>query len=229
MPRNITIATIVTRCKQRADRENDGHISDSEWKSYISEVYGRDVYSTVAESGLRYFETESTVSANGSASYTEPADHLATIGIDRVIDSSGRRDTLREVMAQERSRWLGSTGDAVAYSLVDDKLVLFPNPSSGDYRWLYIPQPPDLSAASDVTNVDVVTADGEAVLLWGVTILAKGKSEEDASLAIREHARAREALAVWASLRAFSQPRIRQVMDGYGDYDHDPADWRWPR
>lgn len=222
MPRRYTMGALVTRCQQRADLENDGHVT--EWKALISEQYG-DLYSIVAASGLRYFETEATITATGAASYAEPDDHLATVGLDHV-DSAGTRRPLAEIMVQERHRWIGLTGEAFAFALVDDRILLYPKPATGTYILIYIPQPPDLSSYADATVVDVVTPDGEAFLVWGVTVKALAKSEADVSLAIAEREAARTRLATWAALRSFNQPRR---IPEYGDYDPiDPSAW-WNR
>jgi hypothetical protein len=224
--RNVTLATLITRCQQRADLENDGHIAAGEWKALVSEMYG-ELQLLVAETGMRYFETEATITANGSASYALPSDHLATIGVDYVQDAAGTRRTLQEIMVQERSAVLGRTGEAFMFAIVGQTLELYPRPSGGTYKHLYIPQPPDLAGASDSADVDVVTPDGEAFLIWGVAVKALAKSESDVRLAMAEREAARERLRNWAQLRSFVTPRRR--VGGDDDAIHrDPADW-WPR
>lgn len=228
MPRRYQLSELVTRCKRRADKEGDGSISDSEWKALISEMYG-ELHGEVAGAGLRYFETESTVTATGTTSYAEPTDHLATIGVDLVIDSAGRRRELTELMPTEQAAWSGLTGEAHRYALVDDQLYFFPNPSSGTYKWRYIAQSPDLSSEADATLVDVVTPDGEAFLIWGVAVKALSKSEADVSVAMTEREQARGRLRDWAIQRAMTQPR-RLVQPEYGAdnaWGYDPSDWRW--
>jgi hypothetical protein len=229
MPRTVTLGTLVTRCKQRADREGDSHISDSEWKALISEVYASEIYGVVADAGLPYFQSEQTISATGADSYAEPADHLSTIAIDRVLDASGRRDTMTELMAQEIDRWAGTTGDAHGWAHIDDQIFLYPNPSSGTYKHRYIAQPADLSSSADGTAVDLVNADGESALIWGVTVLAKSKSDEDVTLAMRMRDEARERMVMWAANRSLNSPRRRIVSDDALVGGIDPADWRWPR
>lgn len=227
MPRRYQLSELVTRCKRRADMEHDSSVSDSEWKALISEVYG-ELHGEVSATGLRYFETESTVTATGATSYNEPTDHLATIGVDLVVDSAGRRRELEELMPLEQARWSGLSGEAHRYALIDDQLYLFPNPSSGTYKWRYIAQSPDLSAEADATLVDVVSPDGEAFLVWGTALLALSKGEKDVTLAIQRQEAARVRLRSWASDRAMTQPR-RMSMPGYGESfnDYDPSDWRW--
>jgi hypothetical protein len=222
--------TLRTRCKQRCDKEHDRSISDPEWNSLLAESYG-ELWGIVAETGLRYWETRVTITADGSASYDEPADVMATIGVDFLEQgtTTGTRRMLDEIMVQERSRWAGVTGEAHAYTLVDDQLFLYPTPLSGTYEWLYIPQPSDLNAFSDSDLVDVVTTDGERFLIWCTAVKALSKGENDVQLAMVERDSAREKLMQWAVLRAFNQPRRGIVREGPNrdwPYAFDSADWR---
>lgn len=197
----------------------------------ISEQYG-DLYSEVEKTGMRHFESTSTIAATGAASYAVPSDHLATIGLDRVTDSLGSIVSLDEMMMQERTRWQGQVGDAQTYAVIGNFIFLFPKPASGTYTLLYMPQSPDLSVAADSTLVDVVQADGEAFLTWGVAVKALSKSEADVSLARLEREAARERFVSWCIMRAFTQPRrpivrrsVNEAMSA-GDYIDDPGNFR---
>lgn len=212
--------------------EGEGFIGDPEWKALISEQYGH-VYATVVKQGMRHFESTQTITADGSTSYALPSDHDQTIGIDR-LDSSGRTFDLGEMMIQERNAWSGQTGDARAYSIVGQTIVLFPRPSSGTYYHVYVPQSPDISALSDDATVDVVTADGEAFLINGAATKALMKRGEDPTFCMRERDAAEERFVEDVMLRALVNPRRRVVMpspmDAFGDdwgLYNDPGSWRW--
>ncbi len=225
MPRRFTLGDLVTMCQQRCDMENQTSISTTEWKRMISTTYG-DLHSLVSSTGLRYFETSTTITATGAASYSEPADHLSTIGVDYVVNSStGQRRALYELMPQERNRFTGMTGQAVAFMLVDDALSLWPKPSSGSYVWLYIPQPPHLAALADAEVIDVITPDGESFLVWGVAVQAKAKEESDTNHAEREREAARQRVIEWATMRNILQPRRRIVEDDVDIGYRYPGDW----
>lgn len=232
MPRIYRLDDLRLRCQRRSNKEGDPSISIPEWNALISEQYG-DLYSEVEKTGLRYFESAFAFSANGAASYAVPVDHLATLGIDRITDSVGSRVTLDEMMSPERTRWAGQVGDAQSYAIVGQLIYLFPKPSSGNYEMLYMPQAPDLSTAADSTSVDVVQADGEAFLIWGVVVKALSKSESDVRTAMAEREAARVRFVDWAILRAFVQPRrpiyrlSRNEDDGSGGCGgvDDPGGW----
>lgn len=220
------MSTLVERCQRRADKENDDHISESEWKALISEQYG-DLFSVVAGTGMRYFESTSTITADGSASYDEPEDVLSVTAVRYVVNTStNEQRDLQEIMAQETSDWSGLTGEAQVWAHVDDQIHLFPKPSSGSYIVSYIPQAPDLSEYGDADVVDVVTPDGEAFLIWGVAVKALAKSQHDVSVAMAEREAARVRLTEWAVLKAFNSPR-RRPDPGLSDIYTDPAEWRF--
>ncbi len=196
MPRRYEMGTLVTRCQQRCDLVNDDHLATAEWKQLISEVYG-ELWSEVSSTGRRFFETSTTITADGSESYDEPEGHLSTLRIARV-DSDGRESQLDDVMPDEEAMLKGQTGDARYWTLVDDQLFLYPVPSSGSYKWYYLQQPTELSSYADDDIVDVVCPAGEAFLIAGVAVLALGKREKNVQLWLTERERQRELLQVWA-------------------------------
>jgi hypothetical protein len=178
------MSDLLLRCKRRADMENDDSIDDDEWKSYIEEVYA-ELWAEVSRSGQRYFETSTTVTATGAASYSEPTGHFSTVRIVRVLDD-GTEVQLRELQPGEEASWRGSTGDASVFTHVDDQLFLYPNPSSGTYKWYYRYQPTNLSTYADGQYVDVVVGAGLAFLVWGTAAIALGKGEKDVRFALSQ-------------------------------------------
>lgn len=223
MPRRIAMSTLVTRCQQRADKVGDDHLT--EWNSLISEVYAADVFSVVAGTGLRYFEYVVTLTTTGAAYVSEPDDHLSTIRLD-YVDSSGRHIEVEPINVDEEGKLAGlpaSADRAYYYTLVDDRIYLYPTPPTGQtYEMLYIPQSPDLNdyAADDL--VDVVTPDGEACLYWGVALLARAKASQDVALHMRKHEQHRTRLQEWAAERSLTQMQTRAVDKS----DRCPTD-RW--
>lgn len=231
MPRKYEMSTLVERCKQRCDLENDESISDSEWKALVSEAYGADVYTVVCDAARQYFEHVSTIATDGQESYDEPEDHFSTIAIE-YVKSDGKRRRLRPLPPQMRARWAGSNGnEAIWYAHVDDQIVLYPTPPAGQtYELLYVPQPPDLTTYADDDIVDVVTPDGEAALIWAVTVKAKSKSESDVQLAMVERDAAKQKLLEWAVAKMLLEPYLREVdeMDPR-DAPISDGDWRFNR
>jgi hypothetical protein len=221
------MGTLVTRCQQRADKVGDDHILGPEWKSLISEVYGADVHSVVSGTGLRYFEYTASLTSTGATYLEEPDDHYATIRLD-YVDSAGKHHPLSELNSHEEAYFaaLGS-GTARFYALVDDRIYVYPTPASGQtYELLYIPQPPDLSEYADDDVIDLVTADGEACLIWGVAALAKSKASQDSSLHLKKQEDHRYKLQGWAAERALAHARRRPAADEYAESGFEEGDYR---
>lgn len=230
MPRSFALSVLITRCKQRADLENSTHITDGEWSTLISEQYG-DLFSVVASSGLRYFESRTTLTTTGVATVTVPTAHYATVRLDWLVNgtTTGERRELEELMSPEEPNWAGVGGsNARAFAVSNDLIYLYPRPPTGQtYELTYVPQPPTFDGATDTsTQIDLVTPDGEAFLIYGVMVKALAKSESDVRLAMAEREAARQRLLEWATLRAFTQPRRRIVSDFDGQ-PYDPGDWRY--
>lgn len=210
-----TMLQLVGICQRRADKETDDHVGGeyaNEWKELISEAYG-ELHGAVAWTGARYFETEATITATGASSYALPSDHLSTIGVDRVVDSAGRRQQLDELMVQERDIFGGVTGNAQLWAFTGTNIALYPTPASGSYKHIYVPQPTDYSAASNSTSVDLINNDGLQFIVWRVASVAMHKGADDQQRAVGEAAAARERLVEWAVARALTMPKRRQVRE----------------
>lgn len=226
-----TITQLIGLCKRRSDKENDEHVDDDEWKELISEVYG-ELHGAVAKTGARYFETEATISPTGAASYSLPSDHLSTVGVDRVTDAAGSRVDLVEIMVQERTIFSGRTGEAWGYSFTGTNIKLYPTPSSGTYKHIYVPQPTDYSASAGSTSIDLINNDGMKFLVWSVASIALHKGDANQIRAVEERDRAMAGLTEWAVLRSLTMPKRRQVrdvdlgLDQYGQWTL-PGSYRW--
>lgn len=235
MPRQYRLDDLRLRCQRRSNKENDPSIATPEWNMMISEQYG-DLYSEVEKTGMLHFRSTLTITASGAANYAAPADYLATIALNRIINvTTGDKRPMDELMIQEESRWAGQIGDAQCFTLIGSTITLYPNPSSGTYELQYMPQSPDLSTAADSTQVDVVNADGEAFLIFGVAVKALMKAEADVQLYMVERESARKRLVEWATLKAFTQPRRPQYRRSInerlaaGDWVDDPGGfWETP-
>lgn len=231
MPRLIEMGTLLLRCKQRADKTGDDFIGGSdtaEWHRLISEVYGADVFQVVTDTGLRYFETTATLTTAGVAYVTEPLNIAKVVRLD-YIESATQRTELIEVTSQEQAALTGLTGSAPVYfALVDDRIYLYPTPATGlTLEIVYVPQAPDLSGYASTACVDVVSADGEACVIWGVAALAKIKSSQDASIYLQKQEQHRDRLQGWAADRVITQARRRPAADEYSERrGYDEGDYR---
>ncbi len=217
--------TWITRAKQLADLENDDSIAAAVWKWFASMCYG-ELWSEISLGAAdRYFETSTTVTATGAASYDEPEGHFATVRVARVIDGDGHEEPLTELSAQQEMYMRGQDGDACFWSLIDDQLYLFPNPSSGTYKWYYTQQPTDISSYADGDIVDVVTPAGEQFFIWGIVGLALAQQKKSVELALLMKEKAREQLQFQAASRNLYEPKTRGEMADDGDVVYGADGW----
>lgn len=236
MPRLLTMSTVVQRAQRRGDNEFNAQIDSSvggEWYALASEQYG-ELVALVAETGMRYFDKAQSFTTDGTNVLAQPSDHYETIGLDHILNATtGQRRALREMMAQDRARWSGLTGDAVAYELVTASFLLYPTPPAGQtYELRYVPQAPDLTLLVGASTIDVINPAGEAFLIWGMAVKSMAKTNDDPSGAIAERDRHAEQLVAWATERALNEPRRRVVRGELDLWDcddaGDPAGW-WNR
>ncbi len=233
MPRLIEMGALLLRCKQRADKVFDDHVGGddtAEWRRLISEVWAADVFQPVAGTGSRYFETRSTLTTTGAAYVSEPSGIMNPIRLD-YVDASGQHHELQQVSIQEEGSFSGApAGDrAYRFAHVDDRIYLYPTPPSGQtYELLYVPQATDLSGYADDACVDVVNADGEACVIWGVAALARVKASQDVALHMAKQQLHRDRLEYWAASLALTQPARRHHADEYDErVPFEEGDWRF--
>jgi hypothetical protein len=228
--RTVTLGTLVTRCKRRADLENQDDPSSAMVKEEIHLVYA-ELYGILVESGSSYFDTEATITTDGTNDYPLPADHLVSVGVDYVVDFAGRRRELAELMVQERNWATGLTGapSAVAWRFSGTNIILHPTPPAGQtYKHVYVPTPPDLSTADDATLIEMATLDGEQFLIWAVSAVLKHKVGMDNRVDREEREAARERVQFWAAQRALNNGRRRIVIDDVDALSQwMPGDYRY--
>lgn len=209
MARNVLISTLTTRARQRWSGEGDNAIDTTELKALVSEFYA-ELHAVVADKGSNYFFSEATLDLNNLAL---PSDHMATIGVDLVLSGATgpRRPVWGPIGPADRTYVIGLSAGGPAYFWAEEgaNLALYPSPTAGTYKHLYVPQPTDISTASDTTTVDLINIYGERLVLWGVASVAQHKGSSSQQRAVDEHQRARAELEYWACQRSLGQPVYR--------------------
>jgi hypothetical protein len=229
MPLLFTRSRLRDICRRRVDMKKNQARSNDDFNELMNEQYG-ELWGVASENGGRYFEKSSSITADGSESYTEPTDQLSYVRMAHVL-SDGREEPLYEIEAREEWRYKGLTGDARRYTIVDDQVFLYPKPSSGTYKLYYIQQPTDLTLLGDGDSIDVINMDGLKFLVWGVAVLVHGELEGNALLALKERDAARDRLHWWCVQRALNAPR-RHVIEpaSTNEQEWDPSGfWNRPQ
>lgn len=152
MSRTVTLLELRTRSRELADQENSStFIDDAELNAYINASLGR-WHSMVAHADPERYGAEDTITATGATSYALPADYLATLAVDYKLNDQTYIPIIRSNV-NERNFYRESTNTdrARAFRLYAGNIILMPNPTSGEYRHLY------------VTHADVLASDGDTV------------------------------------------------------------------
>lgn len=223
MPRIFTLGALVLRVRRITDSES-GAPSDTEIKEWISSWYGQ-LHELFVATGFEYFRKEQTLTAQTTAA---PSDYLGTLGIDYL--SGNTYHALRRLQPTERNRYSGqSGGQAVAFELYGNdtgapSITLWPAPSAGQsYRHRYIPQPADLSAAADATNVDVIMPAAEQLLVYGAASDLMAKEESDPTYYERKVEQARARIEAMAHNRDMAQSQ--RIIDINEERIYRSGDW----
>lgn len=155
----VTLATLRTRVRERADMPTAGFIADSSTSldAFINEGAQRLHERLIDSLGEEYVSSTSTITtASGTSDYAVPSDFFRLYGVDLTIH--GKVRTLKPFGRNERNYFRNATNNAnwlgtPRYSLVGGNVRLYPIPQ-GVYSGsiLYAPTITVLSSTSDTVN-----------------------------------------------------------------------------
>lgn len=227
MPRTTTLATLRTRCKERADMENSTFISDAEWNRYISASYA-ELYDLLIKAQPDFYRAEQTITGDGTTSdfavATSPQ-YYGTIRVD-YQESTGNYWALKYASGNEANYfdYINSQGPAEVYHFVYNTstpstpmIRLIPTPGNNEtYRHVYTVAPADLTDDADI--VDGVSGWEEYIVI-DAAIKALTKEESPTGGLERQLERMRQRLKEMAE--------NRQIGDAGHVYDSRGAQFSW--
>jgi len=173
---SVTLSTIRTRAKQRADMEKSKFVTDAEWNAFINAAY-KELYDLLVLKFEDYFITEnySNTIASGSDSFALPSNFYKVVGID-VLRSGTAGTTSASWEKLERFNFNERNRDSdeavrnrlrfpiVRYRLLGSNVKIAPaSRAEGTYRLWYVPKATELSADGD--TLDEVNGYEEYVIL----------------------------------------------------------------
>lgn len=221
----VSLSTLRTEAKQRADMIDSDFVTDSEWNSYINKGWS-ELYDILIASYEDYF-TEGPVEftlTSGQFEYTLTDDFYKLRGLDFKVGGQNEWTALEPFMFNERNeqsfglrrRVLGQAN--VRYRIVKDKIRLVPEDEApGDYRIWYFPEANTLSDDSD--EIEVIAGWEEYVVLYAA-ILALDKEESDSSKLDKKLSKLKTRIENMAPNRDSDNPqRIQDVgrtISGFG-------------
>lgn len=220
--RNFTLAQLRTSVRQRADVENDNHLSDAEVNGYISASYAW-LYDLLVNSGFPYFECSQTITTTGASQYALHAAFYRILLVRYQVDSDNW-DPVVEANPHIINYVSSSGGRASWFRQVGNCVVLYPTPPSGQtYQVVYIPAAAQLT--TDTQQVDGVNGWEELIIIDAAIKCLRKKRDDTA-----DHERDRKMLVKritdYAADRVMTSAR-GPVPESEMFYDSDPASWRY--
>ena len=200
---NVTIATLMSRSRQRADMENNNFVQDSELVEYINaglaelhdilvQQYGEDYY--VSSKDFTTVAGTDTYPIISSTSGPNATDFYKLRGIDAKINNSDYF-TLSPFNFNERNlyqNWgswslLGLTN--VRYRLVGGNIIFTPQPDGATaVKFWYIPTAAQFASSTDTsTEWDDLNGYAEYVVTFAAIRMLQ-KEESDVSVFLAQKA-----------------------------------------
>lgn len=227
MPRTFTVAEMVTTVRQRADLENDEHVTDPEIIANLSAAYA-ELVNILISTGIPYFEKEKIYYSVGSPTrkYGLPSDYLGTLRVD-YISSTEEDIEIIEISPRALSRVAKTTsGRALYYRVVGSDLYLYPIPPSGQqYRFTYVPNPVKLTTTTQ--EIDGFAGFEEFVIV-GACIRCLAKQDRNTNFMEGERTRLTKLIEATALNRSLaSSLSLVESASSYGGRVRGPED-DWP-
>ena len=152
----VTLSSIKTQARERADMVNSKFFSESELNNYVNQSV-KELYDRLINAGEYYYLQSANLSVvSGDDTYALPADFYKLLGVDLVVDSKGNAVTLRPFQFEQRNAYLFTpTWNIVGlsylrYMVLGDNIKFVPQPNSPQQiRVWYAPLCSDLVNDSD--------------------------------------------------------------------------------
>ncbi len=186
MANPATLATIRTRCRQRADKVNSTFVTDAELNELINQAW-TELYGLLVANYEDYYATLGSLSVSANVEYTAlPTDFYKALAI---FSLSGAAGTTRQKLERYNVNDLGAVNADYAYSfqrlsgyrIMGANAYWYPKPQAAStVEFWYIPQPVRLVLDGDVISPQVV--DGwDEFIVNDVAMKIRLKEEGDAS------------------------------------------------
>ncbi len=223
---SVTVATLITRAKQRSDMENRDNVSDSEWIMYVNAGY-KKLYDLLVAKFEDYFTVSTTFTiAAGATSSTLPASFYKLRGVDRAMDGTAAPEyyAILPFNFEKRnsrgflSRYYSIQPD-IRYRIMSNTLMFSPEDQApGSYRIWYTPVATDLTLTTN--TVDGVNG-FEEFIEFDAAIQAIIKEESDASALMAERMKVEQRIIEMAANRDIGEVEAVGDVSGFGSGYYD--------
>jgi hypothetical protein len=233
---SVTIETLTTRVRQRADFENSQFVTDEEILTHINASLG-ELWELLVAAAPEFYVNYQVISPTGAEAglFDMPDDYFGTVGVDYEL-STGQWIALTKIMLSERNNYDYSIQDISQGYTFDrstpagtspfPKLHLLPHPRANHtYRHVYTMAAPTLEVGG-TESVDGINGFEEYIVI-DVAIKLLSKEESPTGVYERQKDAMTARLLAAAELRTLTEAGRVSDHDGSSVYIVDPADYRW--
>lgn len=216
----VTVETLRTLARQRADMLNSQFVSATEWISYINYSY-KELYDILVSKFEDYYSVEYPFSITTGNSAALPSNFYKMRGVDRALGADEfytvRPFSFEDRNNRRRVQFYRGLYPTVRYRILGNNILFTPDDNAvGDYRLWFIPRASDLTVASDV--VDGVNGWEEYVVV-DAAIKALQKEESDVSVLMAQKQALLLRINDMANNRdAGESDRITDITTSYDDF-----------
>ncbi|NBS70223.1 hypothetical protein EBT31_15120 [bacterium] len=200
---NITVSSLVTNARQRANKERSNFVTDAEILQLVDRAY-KELYDLVVTSYQDYYaEDYDFTTVGGQKEYALPSNFYKLLGVDMYIDAD-RFVTLRQFMFQERNKYRFNMitptipAQIMQYHILGSNLRLMPSPTSQTaMKVWFVPRAKNLTTSAspgtdEVNQVDCQNGWEDFIITSAaIYILIKEESDVTALMAMKEEAKQR--------------------------------------
>jgi hypothetical protein len=184
MANPATLATIRTRCRQRADKVNSTFVTDAELNELINQALS-ELHGILVTHFQDYVLTTSSLTITAGVEYTAlPTTFFKSLAIFKLEGTQRyrlERFNIDDLAPFSEALWLSSnTGSISSYRIAGDRVYWYPKPVATTTAEIwFVPQIVRLSADGDVVGVQLV--DGwEEFVVNDVALKIRLKEDGDA-------------------------------------------------
>lgn len=218
----ITLLSLRTRTRQRADMVGSNFCTDTEINGYITDSY-KELYDMLVDAVEDYNLSSASSTITTGSTFNLPSDFYKLRGLDDMQDTSTPR-TVKKYLFGERNDYpyserlaIGSEYSDVLYRIVGATIqIVPPERAARTYRLWYVPTP--TIPASDVATIDAVNGFDEYIVI-DAAIKCLIKEESSTTALEKQKANIVERIARMKANRDQGNPervtRVRNRRRGY--------------
>jgi len=181
MASTVTLGSLKTQTRQRANMENSNFVTDAELVLYINSAI-QELYDMLVEAAEDYYTISSSIVCDGvTSTYAVPSGFYKLMGVDYTLGSDPI--PMEKYTFLDRNRYSSSDNRVVRYRLIKDSIVFQPIPAAQTMTLWYIPAFTPLALDADL--FDGING-WEDFVTTSAAIICMMKEESDVSALLIE-------------------------------------------